>query len=221
MTNQQAGINIDDVVNQANSLLKSVLSLSTFNDVKEWDEKAAIQIANIVAVVDKTKNELSHLNQQSQMALQEHEDKPFLNRIFSSNPERKFKSAIAELEKQRTILESLAEELQLKIDFTPNSSEEQKILIQELKQRKKELNAEKREVAAKMKEIRTIARQESANASYSVGALVGGSKYTAAQRRAIRYEKESKLAPHEDEKASIERQIIEADKLIIWAERFK
>lgn len=221
MTNQQVHINTNDIVTQANQLLKSILSLSTFDKVKEWDEAAIAHVAKIVATVGNIDIELNRLNQEMQSAQQEHKDKPFLNRMFSSSPEQKFKSAIAELENQKISLESLSEELQSKIDFTPNSPEEQKILIKELKQHKKELNVSKRELAATMKEIRTGARQESANASYGVGALLGGSKYTAAQRRAIRYDKEAKLSPHEDERASIERQLLEIDKLIIWTERFR
>ena len=213
--------NVETVSTQAKQLLNSISSLSTFNQVKEWDEKATTHISKIVETVAGIETETDRVKQELQHAQQEHEEKAFLSRLFSGRPERKFNAVIAKHENQKNSLESLAEELQAKIDFTPNSPEEQTILIKELRQRKKEINANKREIAATMKEIRTKARQESAEASYSFSALVAGTKYTASQRRAIRYEKEAKLAPHEDEKAAFERQLVEVDRFIIWAERFK
>jgi hypothetical protein len=72
-----------------------------------------------------------------------------------------------------------------------------------------------------MKDIRTSARQKSANAATSLTALLAGGKYTAAERRSIRYSKERALAPHEDTKAEIEREILTTERQIIRIETFK
>jgi hypothetical protein len=121
--------------------------------------------------------------------------------------------------KYRTVMESMAEKLQESIDFTPTSSTEQKLLLKELRQRKKELQLQKREVAASAKQIREEARLKSIRAGKFLG-IVYDSKLAAIERREIRYRREAAVAPHEDVKASIERQILQIDKDILWVERF-
>ncbi len=101
----------------------------------------------------------------------------------------------------------MASDMQEVMDFSPTSSEEQKVLLKELRQPKKELQVEKREVAARMKAIRTEARQQSVHA----GKVFLGSydsKLGENQRRQIRYSKESALRPQEDAKAAFERQLL-------------
>jgi hypothetical protein len=71
-----------------------------------------------------------------------------------------------------------------------------------------------------MRDIRTVARQESANVPYTFTGIIGGSRARGYQRREIRYHKEASLRPHEDERSAIERQIIEIEKDIFWDERF-
>jgi hypothetical protein len=113
----------------------------------------------------------------------------------------------------------MASQMQEAIDFTPNSVEEQKALLRELRQRKKELQLEKRQVAASMKAIREGARQRSAQAGRGFFGMYNP-KQAASERRSIRYRKEAALRPHEDAKAAIERQIIQIDRDILWVGRY-
>jgi len=108
-------------------------------------------------------------------------------------------------------------QLQEKIDISPNNKEEQKALLKELRLQKKELQLEKKEINARMKDIRTTARQKYATAPYTVTGMLG---QTAAQRRALRYNKEAALSPHESARDGIERQISLVEREILWAERF-
>jgi hypothetical protein len=103
------------------------------------------------------------------------------------------------------------------IDFTPNSPEEKKALLAELRIHKKELEADKREVALNMSAIRADARQKNADID---GRASYDSKSAARDRRQIHYEKEAALQPHEDAKAAIERQIIQVEKDILRVEKF-
>lgn len=105
------------------------------------------------------------------------------------------------------------------VDFTPNSKEEQAVLLKELRIRKKELQIQKREVAASMKAIRTEARQHSARAGTILG-ITYSAKVASSQRRSIRYTKEATLRPQEDEKAAVERQLLQVDRGIVGVERF-
>jgi hypothetical protein len=120
--------------------------------------------------------------------------------------------------KYRTVMEDMAEKLQEAIDFTPNSPTEQKLLLKELRQRKKELQLQKREIAVSAKQIREEARLKSVHAGRFLG--IYNSKLASIERRSIRYRREALVAPSEDVKASIDRQILQIDKDILWAERF-
>ena len=95
------------------------------------------------------------------------------------------------------------------------------MLVKELKLSKKELQLRKKEIAAEMKGIRTDARQKSASAATSLTTILVGQKYTAAERRSIRQSKERALAPHEDSKSAIERQILAVEKEILRLEAFR
>jgi len=70
-----------------------------------------------------------------------------------------------------------------------------------------------------MKAVRTGARQQSAQAGRVFGVFYD-SKVAASDRRSIRYAKEATLRPHEDAKAAIERQLVQTDRDILWAEKF-
>ncbi|MEJ6000302.1 hypothetical protein [Paucibacter soli] len=94
------------------------------------------------------------------------------------------------------------------------------LLVKELKAVKKDLQLQKKELAVRMKDIRTVARQRSASAATSITAILTNRKYTAAERRSIVYAKERALAPHEDAKAAIERQILAMEHDILRVESF-
>lgn len=118
------------------------------------------------------------------------------------------------------VLKKRAPELQELVDFTPNSPEEQKTLLAELRLQKKELQLKKRELAAAMKAIRVDARQKSSEAGVVFGVFYDRST-AAHQRRHIRYRKEAALKPHEGEKEAVERQLLQIDRDIMWVERFR
>ena len=112
---------------------------------------------------------------------------------------------------------SLADQLQEYIDLTPESKSERKELLSELRREKKDLQLQKREINANMKDIRTVARQKSASAPYTLRGMMG---MTALQRQQLRYEKEQSLAPLEGRKDWIDSQINQVDRKIVWAQRF-
>jgi hypothetical protein len=209
------------VIIQSKELIDAISSLSTFDQVKEWDANASTQIDILGQSIRALDSEAIKVKSEFDQALLEHNNKSFISKVFSKNPKQKFDTTISEIENQKAKLELFIEEIQNKIDFTPNTESEKKTLLTELRLHKKELSTQKREIQAEMREIRVNARQESANVSNNLLGIVGGSKVTAAQRRSIRYQKEADLAPHEDQKAAIERQLIEVDRLVLWVERIK
>jgi len=149
-----------------------------------------------------------------------HKEKAFLKRMFNDRKEEKdLTQQLQRCQELIATMEAMASEMQEAIDFSPNSIEEQKTLLKELRQRKKELQIQKREVAANMKAIRDDAHQQSVHAGQ--GILGYNSKTAAYQRRQIRYSKQAALGPQENAKAAIERQLLQTDRDILWAERFK
>ena len=202
------------------ALLAEYKRLSTFSEVESWDRRASAEVDRIVAAIRKVDEDITRLSEQLHQVEKDHSEKSFINRLFSSRKlEKDLNQQLENWSKQKAVLDALASQLQEAIDFTPNSRDEQKSLLKELKQRKKELQVEKREVAATMKAIRTEARQQSSEAGRVLG-IMYDSKVAAAQRRGIRYSKEAALSPHEDAKAALERQLTQVDRDILWAERF-
>ncbi|MFN6484215.1 MULTISPECIES: hypothetical protein [unclassified Nostoc] len=170
--------------------------LYTFSEVSEWDKNAGITIKKIMDLI-----------QNIEIEIDAHKD--VLNQWKKKELQKKHIS----------VLENMAEKLQEAIDFTPNSSKEQKALLKELRHQKKELQLQKREVTANMKLIQAKARSRSVYAGKGFLGIYN-SKLAASERRRIRYQKEAELNPSEDIKAAIERQIMQIDKNILWVERF-
>lgn len=176
-------------------LMSQFTRLSTFAEVAEWDKRAELQIYKLIKAIQKIEKKITQHPQ-------------FLEKLILQYHRLNYK----------TVLEDMIEKLQEAIDFTPNSSKEQKVLIKELRQQKKELQLQKRELAIDMKAIRRNARSQASNAGR--GFLGYNSKLAAFERRQICYQKEALLGPNEDISAAIERQILQLDKNIFWVERF-
>jgi chromosome segregation ATPase len=198
----------------ASLLGTALINLHSFNDIAEWDKKATAEIEVMRSI-------LRTIEGKQQMAVQalvqenhEHEEKPFLARLFDGRKEKKrWLVEQSRLAGEKGQIENLIGQFETAIDFTPNSLDDLKELIKECKQKKKELQTEKKAVNAQMTAIRVNARQRRVN-TFS-------GKLGTAQRREIRFDEESALGPQESQKAAFERQIIKLDQLIVWLERLK
>jgi chromosome segregation ATPase len=198
----------------ARQLAINIKELRNFDDIVQWDQQA-------IAEIDSLRNCLKTIEDKQQSTIlalekakRDHQDKPFLTRLFSSRQEEK--RLIAEqsrLANEKLQLEQLIDQFEAAIDFTPNSPEDLKELIKECKLRKKELQVEKKAISTQMTSIRVEARQRTAR-------VISG-KYGTWDRRQIRLNKEAALQPHENEKAAIDRQIVKLDRIIAWLERFR
>lgn len=215
-----ANYRISNFANLFKQLSGELDSINNFVLISAWDIKANTllsDISNELSLIEKAIEESS--NQVSSLETR-HSEKPFLKRIFGKWKEHRILLPhLKNLNEWRGRLDDLADQIQAAIDMTPNSPEEQKLLIKELKLHKKELQTEKKEVAAEMRAIRVDSRQWSARVT-NYG-FRGMSKYAAAERRQIRLNRERELAPHEDVKALIERQILHLERQIIWAEKLR
>lgn len=207
--------------NNYHMLMAEFKTLSTFAHIAAWDEQAKAEVEKTISTIQALDTEIVQQTEALEQAKRAHTEKSFLNRMFSGRKEEKdVAQHVEQCQKLKASLETLASEMQEAIDFSPNSPEEQKALLKELRQRKKELQVQKREVAASMKAIRGEAQQQSVHAGKGFLGTYN-SKLATYQRRQIRYAKQAALGPEEDEKAAVERQILQVERDILWAERFK
>ncbi len=210
-----------DIPARIQTLFDKYLSLHSFAEVSLWDDLAKNEIASLKATIDTSDEIVRHKTQLVEQARQARQARPFFIRAFDKgNEEKRLQAEIEALKAQNEHSRDLIEEIQSKIDITPNDPKEQAALLKELSLEKKELLIKKHEINEEMRQIRTAARQESANVPRTLRGALSGSSYRAAVRRDIRYKKETALSPHEDARTEVEMELIRLEKDILWVERF-
>lgn len=184
-------------------LLNQVQGLTTFAEVQMWDGQAAQAIQRI---------------QEMLVSAEQHRTETVPDATVSSdrNARKRHEHEVKKWTAAKQGLEQLEELLQEKIDFTPNDKDEQKALIAQLTEQKQQLQLQKRDLNAQIREIRREARARSATAPARISAqLVGLTN----ERRMIALQREARLRPHEDEKAGIDRQLLDLDRRMAWAKK--
>jgi hypothetical protein len=205
---------------QYRKVVAAMDKLASFEGIAAWDRLAQDEVKQVEQHIQVLDRELFQNQQALIKARQDYSNKNFIAKLFGGRREiDRINGALTGLASQKQYCEDLAEQLQAHVDFTPNDTEEQKVLIKLLKQHKKELQQQKRELASDARQIRVAARQATANIGPNYGSKFVG-RLNASQRRNIRFQKEAALAPNEDAKTAIERQLIAVERRIIWAERF-
>jgi hypothetical protein len=213
---------LDFSTDEFEKLTAQFQNLRTFEEVTDWDSRAKQAIESVNEFVRNMQTEKAKTQSNLHQLEDNHEGKSFFGKMLGGKKElNQLEEKINKTDALIVKCESLINNIQSKIDITPNTPEEQTNLLKELLLEKKELTLKKREINTQMKEIRTAARQKSVNSTDSLVGVLAGSKYRAATRRGIRYQKEQMLNPHEDEKSYIERQLLQIEKDILWVERFK
>ncbi len=197
--------------------------LRTFNDVAQWDAAALDAAMNLQRVAEQTRLHHQGLVAQADDLARTRAATPFFKRLFSSrNPELVLRGQADQLAATLQQLGVMINDLLERIDYTPNDEKERKALMKELRSEKKELQHQKKEIAAQKRAINHAAREASATAGITQGWIFThyDSKQAASERRAIRRQKIAMLAPHENAKTVIERQILDLERRIMWVERF-
>ncbi|HEX2878569.1 MAG TPA: hypothetical protein VHO25_03425, partial [Polyangiaceae bacterium] len=167
--------------------LSQVDGLSTFEEVADWDAKAGQLIAQAAAYLDTLHSlEVTFLAIEAE-ARAAHQKKSFWARLFTTPTH---KGALRQrrtlISQNQTELGKIVDDLQGAIDKTPDSREEKKAMLSDLRSMKKELSIEKREVAAAMRDVRAGARVASARVGSRFLSSPKSRKY---ERMSIRLEK--------------------------------
>lgn len=202
---------------QGQRLLREFDSLASFQDVERWDSAAGSLLDRIAAFGEESEG----LGAKAEAALTKYDAETTDDPSQKRRVAQKTRQVAAEAKRQADSVESLCDELEERVELTPNSKEEQRTMLRELRAERKDLTFRKREAKAAATEVRRQARVASANAKGSV--WFGHSqnrRLIAAERRDIRRAKERLVGPHESEAAAIDRQLLALDRRIAWVQRF-
>ena len=210
-------------VKEAQDLVSEFDGLTTFADVEEWDARASVQLKAIEAYLITLSTAESEVNAAEVRVTEAANQRSVVRRLWGPLPEVKLvqtlKSQMAQI---REVLGKLSDQLESAIDKTPNSREEQIEMLRELKLEKKELAFQKRQAVEAKRQITTSARQQSAQVGAGfLGAMLTNPKSRRVSRMGIRLRKEAALAPHENLRTQLEKQILVIDRAIHWVERFR
>jgi phage-related minor tail protein len=207
-------INIDSHFRE---LMDKFNALSTFAEAKEWSIRAGNGVEQISGIIRALVMEIAQHTQTLERLKYEASKKPLVGRLFgggSSNEEKELTQQIEKYRQYKLELEKMVAQMQEAIDFTPKSPDEQRVLIKELRQRKKEVLEKKREITAVIRGPRRMDEsQQNAQAD-------PGFDPAAAERRKARYTKDAEVSLQETTKTAIERQIAQLDRDILWVEKF-
>jgi Rad3-related DNA helicase len=189
--------------------------LKTFQEAAQWDSDAKVLIHLFEQLQDELKEYITDQNQLFNDAKSQRQDKSILKRTFGSRTEEKEpKKNIKVANKVIAYTENIVEYINEMIGRIPGNKKEQKEMKTELSKIKKELTHEKREINERIKQIRIQAKQSTS----SISGFTGG--YARYKKSNIRFEKERALAPDENAKAALERQIKNIEKMLNWVRRF-
>jgi primosomal protein N' len=219
--------NLQDLSRQASRLQANAdelghrfQALDTYEDAARFDSDALAAIH----LFERYKADLEAFILSENTLLQEASSAraalPFFKRLFASRVEEKLHASSTDTARTGiTSVDKAIADLYELIDRTPASRAEQKQMLAELRLLKKEVSTQKRSLNEAMREIRTKARQDMTSWTGVSGRGVVGS-VARLERMSIRHNKEAALAPHENTKALLERQIIDIERRINWVERF-
>jgi chromosome segregation ATPase len=197
----------------ASRLASALKHMGSFEEIAEWNNKATAEVKVMHSILSAIEEKQQKVTRNLSEEQQEHAAKAFIPKLFGARKEQKrWLVEQSRLAREKAHIEGLIDQFESVIDFTPDSPDELKGLIEECKKQKMELLTEKKSVNAKISSIRADARQQTANTNYG--------NYGKGDRRRIRLNKESALRPAESQKMAIKRQVTELDQIITWLERF-
>ncbi len=201
--------------NSVKELMAEFQTLSTFAEVNDWSNQAENEIERISGIIRKLDVEIARDAETLERIKYEHTKKSLVGRLFGggNDDEKELSQRIEQYRQSKSELVKGAMLLQESIDFTPKSPEEQKVLIQEIRQRKKELQEKKREITTVMRGPRADVTEQNAQARAVFGVAM-------LERRRARYARDAELLPQEKTRESVDRQMTQLDRELLRAEKF-
>lgn len=194
-------------------LLTGILSLSTFADVREWSERAEVEVEQIKSYIRAVDIEIARDAQSLEKLKYERSKKMLGGLLGGSKEEKELAQRIEDRRASKSGLTKAINQLQDVIDFTPKSLEEKQSLLTELRGRKRMLQEKKREITQVVRAPRLNKPPEPMTDTVFSAAT--------RERRQARYDREAELKPGETTIAALTRQIEQAERDIQWVEKFE
>jgi hypothetical protein len=205
------------------SLVREFETLSAIAAAVQWTRAAEGEISRMEAHIRSIPDREATIREAEAASRLEHRKKPFLRRFFTSHDLartiRQGRRAIAAASRE---LPGCIGDLRALIERTPDSLEKKKALLAQLRLLKKDLREQNSEASLVIREVRTAARQAQAKVGSSLAsALFTTPTMRRYKRIAIRTNKEKRIAPLEDVRVRIDRQLQAIEREIIRVERLK
>ena len=193
-------------------IMSEFQTLSTFAGVIDWSKRTEDEIEKMAGMIRALDIEIAHNAQELERARYEHSQKPLFGRLFGgSSEDKEISQRIEQYRQDKSAFEKTVIQLQEAIDFTPKSPDEQKILVRELRQIKRQLQEKRREITTVIRGPRTEPQPAQAEPGFDPAA---------AKRRKVRYTRDAELRGQEITKEAMERQLAQVDSDILWVEKF-
>jgi len=193
-----------------NTLLTECWELTSFEHVPNWMSRVADELARIRAYLDRLSSSTDQLRRAREEAVAARAAQSFFKRTFTSDP---VEPAIARLQVEastaRETLTALVARLQQAVQRTPCSPDERAAMLAELRQTKKDLVLQKQQINQGLRDVRSGARHQAAEAS--LGLLLASGKTRRFANVGIRAAKELALRPKEQARAELEAQLAVVD----------
>jgi len=137
----------------ASRLATAIKNMRSFEEITEWNNKAKAEVKVMHTILSKIEEKQQKVTSILSEEQQEHEAKAFIPKLFGVRKEQKrWLVEQSRLAREKAHIEGLIDQFESVIDFTPDSPDELKGLIEECKKQKMELLTEKKiALAAKEK----------------------------------------------------------------------
>lgn len=206
--------------NNLSDLMNRTDSLSTYGDVNVWENDASNLIAHFQSKKSQLENAIRLIEIENNRLEEEYNGLSFFKKLGASKSEiSENTKKIENSRKGISIIDGSINKLQTLIDLFPNSPEEKKEFLEELKLTKKELQLQKREINQTIRETRANARVKMASIPTGGGKYIG--TFNRMNRASIRLNKEFSVKENENSKEQIEAKLIAIDRIILQISKIK
>ena len=210
---------MNSLLDKTNILLKQIAEITSFDAVAKWDNEAK-GVLELLKKAFEEANGIEEILKKDLTSLEiKYKNLPFYKKFFyNKKMEKAILVKIEEIRNTKDTHTRCINFLEEWIEKTPDDKNQADLMLKELKLMKKELTTAKKEISAQIKDINNKARMENAQVSTE---YFSSAKSKQLQKIQIRMNKENSLLSQQDQKAAMDKQIIDIEKLINWVERIK
>ncbi len=204
----------------AKALSSSVYTSKTFRSLQAWDDEAEKTVAELESLLPDliARRDMAHALYAEKRA--EWKSKGYFRTLFrSSNPPVEEARALHSIEDTADAMQAQTRTLLELMDMTPNNDQERNAFIKSVRLGIEELQLQERELATSVRRSNQAACQMTLDATTSLWNLTKtGRMMKRMEKVGVRSAKQQSSVPLHDERTRLERQIIEFERVVAWAQ---